>query len=301
MDTSYHTPVLRDAVVSLLVRRDDGTYVDCTLGGGGHAEAICERLSRRGRLIGIDRDPDATAAAAQRLSPFGRKAEIIRASFSEFPVLLGGRGIEAVDGILFDLGVSSHQLDDSNRGFSYRGSGPLDMRMDPSAELTAGVLLNERDAAEIADILFTFGEERYSRRIARRIVEARQRAPLETTADLSAAVERSVGKKFLRKSLSRVFQALRIAVNDELLELESALHSAVEMLRPAGRIVVISYHSLEDRIVKAVFKSESSSAGTRPRLMLITKRPLTPAEDEIHGNPRARSAKLRCAERVGEP
>ncbi|MGB9773334.1 MAG: 16S rRNA (cytosine(1402)-N(4))-methyltransferase RsmH [Bacteroidota bacterium] len=298
MEEVFHVPVLCDVVVELLVIDRDGIYVDCTLGGGGHAEAILSRLSEQGKFIGIDRDSAAVRAVQERFSILRtacRNYELIQSSFSNIDEILISRGVKAVNGIFFDLGVSSYQLDKSGRGFSYRWEEPLDMRMDSRSGLTARELLNEADEEEIFRILLRFGEERHARRIARQIVEVRAHAPLRTTGDLRAIVERSVGRKYLRKSLARVFQAIRIAVNDELSQLEQGIQAAIKMLAPSGRIVVISYHSLEDRIVKRLFRTRGDQQAS---LTMITKKPITPSEEEIHLNPRARSAKLRCAERL---
>jgi len=298
MEEAFHVPVLCDVVVELLVIDRDGIYVDCTLGGGGHAEAILSRLSERGRFIGIDRDSAAVGAVKERFSILHtacRNYELIQSSFSDIEDILLSRGVKAVNGIFFDLGVSSYQLDKSGRGFSYRWEEPLDMRMDSRSVLTARELLNKADEEEIFRILLRFGEERYAHRIARQIVKVRAHAPLETTGDLRAIVERSVGRKYLRKSLARVFQAIRIAVNDELSQLEQGIQAAIRLLAPSGRIVVISYHSLEDRIVKRLFRT---GGGQQASLTMITKKPITPSEEEIHLNPRARSAKLRCAVRL---
>jgi len=262
--------------------------VDMTLGAGGHAEALL--AAGVGRLVGVDRDPAALAIAGERLSSFGDRFRPVRARFSE----IGEDEVDgSVDGVLYDLGVSSMQLDRAERGFSYREDGPLDMRMGDEGP-TAADLVNGLPEKELADLIFRFGEEPKSRRIAASIVRARARGRIETTDQLAGVVVSAVGRRpGGPHPARRTFQALRIAVNRELEELAASLPQAVDLLAPGGRVVVIAYHSLEDRVVKQTFRGDD-------RLAVLTKKPLQPTEDEIRANPRARSAKLRAAERVEE-
>ena len=262
-----------------------GTVVDLTLGAGGHAEALL--ASGVGRLIGVDRDPEAVAIATGRLARFGERFVAVRARFSDVPVE------NRVDGVLYDLGVSSMQLERPERGFSFRNPGPLDMRMDPDDE-SAVELVNSAREEELARIIYQFGEERRSRRVAAAIVRARRRRPIETTEELAGIVVSAVGgRRGGPHPARRTFQALRIAVNRELEELAASLPRAVGVLAPGGRVVVIAYHSLEDRIVKRFFAGDD-------RLTVLTKRPLVPSAGEAGRNPRARSAKLRAAELIAE-
>ncbi len=309
MTHDYHTPVLSEKVLEFLLTTTAGIYIDATLGGGGHAEQILQRLSSDGLLIGLDADEDAVRFSNERLRKFDVQMKLIRDNFVNVPLLIRQNGIPRIDGILFDLGVSSYQLDEEGKGFSYRGNERLDMRMDRRQSFDAAQLLNTLDEAAISDILRTHGEERYARKIARRIVERRQRQNFERCSDLATVVEGVLGKNFLNKSLSRVFQALRIAVNNELDNLRQGLRGALDVLRPGGRMVVIAYHSLEDRIVKDFFRTESATtipSGHKlvpdtirsPMLKLLTKKPVLALETEIKLNPRSRSAKLRAAERI---
>jgi 16S rRNA (cytosine1402-N4)-methyltransferase len=278
-----HEPVMVDEVLRFLGGR--GTVVDLTLGAGGHAEALL--ASGVGRLIGVDRDPEAVAIATGRLARFGERFVAVRARFSDVPVE------NRVDGVLYDLGVSSMQLERPERGFSFRNPGPLDMRMDPDDE-SAVELVNSAREEELARIIYQFGEERRSRRVAAAIVRARRRRPIETTEELAGIVVSAVGgRRGGPHPARRTFQALRIAVNRELEELAASLPRAVGVLAPGGRVIVIAYHSLEDRIVKRFFAGDE-------RLTVLTKKPLVPSADEAARNPRARSAKLRAAELVGE-
>jgi 16S rRNA (cytosine1402-N4)-methyltransferase len=306
MPTAYHIPVLCDAAVRILVSDPSWTYVDGTLGGGGHAEAICEQLSPPGRLIACDRDEDALAFSRERLTRFAERITIVHTDLGSIGNHLRHAG--PIGGLLLDLGVSSFQLDEGSRGFSFRGADPLDMRMDRRQGLTASDVVNDSSEKLLADILFRYGEERAARRIARAIVAHR---PLTTTRDLSRAVEAAVGTHFLVKSLARVFQALRIEVNQELDQLHTALGTVTPLLRRGGRLVVISYHSLEDRIVKDFFREQAADripSGHRlipdaprvPALRLLTRRPVVPGVEEVVTNPRARSAKLRAAEKTVE-
>lgn len=302
----FHLPVLCAEAVELLLANNPRLVVDGTTGGGGHAEKICDRLSPEGRLVCFDADIDALIEAKTRLARHLGRVTFVHSNFRNLTTELQARGIGAIDGLLLDLGVSSHQLDEGSRGFSYRADEPLDMRMDRRQLRTARDVVNTYARERLADILWQYGEERASRRIASRIAGAR---PLETTGDLASAVREAVGGKNLVKSLARVFQAIRIEVNDELGSLKRALGDALDLLTDRGRMVVISYHSLEDRIVKELFKDESAAsipsghklipdAPRVPRLRVLTRRPLEPGADEVAQNARARSARLRAAERI---
>ncbi|MGE5586834.1 MAG: 16S rRNA (cytosine(1402)-N(4))-methyltransferase RsmH [Clostridia bacterium] len=290
----YHVPVMRDEVLWMLRPRPGGTYLDCTVGGGGHAAAVLEHAGRGAFLVGIDRDPQAIESAGRRLDPFSGAFRLVQGSFADLAGILAGLGIRQVDGVLFDLGVSGHQFDDATRGFSYMSDGPLDMRMDPGVGPSARDLVNTLPAEELARILREYGEERWASRIARFIVDRRTRGPITTTADLVDVIKQAIPAAARRSGphpARRTFQALRIAVNDELGSLARGLDQAVKAVGPGGRVVVIAFHSLEDRMVKRKF-SES-----REHLRTITVRPLTPCDEELRANPRSRSARLRAAER----
>lgn len=304
----HHVPVLLHETIAWLSPKPDGVYVDGTLGGGGHAEAI---LSNGAKLYGIDRDADALAAATARLSGYAG-FHALHGNFHDMKALLSREGIERVDGILLDLGVSSHQLDSAGRGFSYHMDAPLDMRMDRTQAFDARELLNTWPQAEIARVLRVYGEEAWAQRIAAIIIEHRQKAPLETTADLVRAVDAAIPRKVRDRdkghSAQKTFQALRIAVNDELDPLEEALESAVSMLAPGGRLCVITFHSLEDRLVKHVFRRLDNPCvcppglpqcvcGKQPIVCLPHRAAIKPTTEEIEENPRARSAKLRVAQK----
>ncbi len=286
-----HVPVLFDEVMAALEPRAQGVYIDCTLGGGGHAEGILERSSPDGRLLGLDRDPQALDVAKQRLQVFAGRFVAINCSFAEVGEVARAQGFTQVNGILLDLGLSSLQLADAARGFSFLSDGPLDMRFDRSQTLTADEIVNHWSERELADVIYRYGEEPRSRQIARAIVRGR---PLHSTRALSETIARAVVGRGRLHPATRTFQALRIAVNDELGEVERALPQTVELLRPGARLVVISFHSLEDRVVKA-FMRERQRAGT---LSLLGKKPLTASDDEVRANPRSRSAKLRAAVRI---
>lgn len=285
-----HVSVLLEQSLEYLAIRPDGIYVDATFGAGGHTRAILERL-QGGRLISIDADPNAVARAAAIDHP---SFTFVHANFSELRRVLDDCGVAQVDGVLFDLGVSSMQLDESARGFSFRESAPLDMRMNPDAGRSAYEVLATASERELADIFFHYGEERAARRIAHAIVERRTNGSLPKTttefAQMVAGVVHRPGKRERIHPATRVFQALRIAVNDELDVLRDGLHAAIDRLRGAGRVVAISFHSLEDRIVKHTFREDE-------RLEILTKKPILPSEAEMASNPRARSAKLRAAQR----
>lgn len=305
MASAFHTPVLLQEAISFLVTKE-GVYVDATLGGGGHAEAILERLGTGGSLVGIDADRDAIDFAAARLTRFGGRVILEQANFLDMKTVLSRRGLSQVRGILFDLGVSSFQFDKPEKGFSYRSDGRLDMRLDQRHGLTASDVINNLSEGQLADLFWKYGEERSSRRIARSIVEHRKRSRIETTGMLTDAIRKAVGGKFVNKSLSRIFQAIRIHVNNELENLRIALKDSIELLMPGGRLVVISYHSLEDRIVKETFRNPVASAQpglqydhqAKSPLKILTKKVVRASAAEIENNPRARSAKLRAAEKL---
>lgn len=286
-----HRPVLLSEALELLAVRPGGLYADGTVGLGGHATALLEASAPEGRLIGVDRDGETLELARARLLPFGARARLLKADYRELPGLLGD---ERPDGILLDLGVSSVQLDAPGRGFSFRCDGPLDMRLDRGAGETAARLVNRLPERELADVIFRFGEEPASRRIARAIVEARRRGRIETTGQLAAIVRRAAGRS-RRPGLdpaTRTFQALRIRVNRELEGLGPALVALARCLAARGRLVVISFHSLEDREVKHAFRALAGEG-----FRVLTRKPLRPGDEEIRANPRARSARLRGLER----
>ncbi len=306
-----HIPVLLRECVEGLQIRPEGTYVDGTLGRGGHSEAIAERLTT-GRLIGIDCDTAAIREAGERLRPQGRKVTLVHGNFRRLGGILDELGIDRADGMLFDLGVSSPQLDDAERGFSYMTDAPLDMRMDRTASLTAFDVVNGWDEAELRRIFFEYGEERYSQRIAAAIVRKREVRPIETTLELVDVIRSAMPAAGLREKqhpAKRCFQAIRIAVNDELGALRDMLDTAMDRLKPGGRLAVISFHSLEDRIVKSAIRARENGCTCPPEFPVcvcgfvqtvksVTKKPVTPSEEELERNPRARSAKLRIAQRL---
>ena len=288
-------------VLFWLAREDRRAYLDCTVGYSGHAEKLLEASGSDSRLIGLDRDASAIAASRERLARFGDRVLLIHGHFVDLKQHLAANGIDQVDGILFDFGVSSTQLEEPARGFSFQGDGPLDMRMDQSVSGTAADLINRWPEAQLADTIFQFGEERFSRRIARAIVHARERHPLSTTKELVTVIEEAVPVNYRHGRIhcaTRTFQAFRIAVNQELDCLEPALRDAVDVLTPGGRLCVISFHSLEDRIVKHTFRALSGK--DNPSLMVLTKKPQIPTREESERNPRSRSAKLRAAQRVSK-
>ncbi|PKQ28202.1 MAG: 16S rRNA (cytosine(1402)-N(4))-methyltransferase [Candidatus Anoxymicrobium japonicum] len=307
-EAGEHKPVMVDEVLCYLNPQKGEVIVDGTIGDGGHAESILEHIVPGGRLIGIDRDPAAIARASRRL---GKMAEAVcyhRENFRSFKSVIGGEGIDKVDGILLDLGVSSMQLDDPSRGFSFRHDGPIDMRMDPDAGRSAAEIVNEESEDELTRILYVFGEERWARRIAKFIVEARERRPIRTTGELEQIVKDAVpagARRGGKHPARRTFQALRIAVNNELENLKNGIIEGIECLAPSGRIVVLSYQSLEDRIVKSTFNSLAKGTGYPPDLSLLmprildllTRKPVRPTPQEMEENPRSKSAKLRAAVR----
>jgi 16S rRNA (cytosine1402-N4)-methyltransferase len=297
-----HLPVLLDEVITWLEPKPGGIYCDATVGLGGHARAVLEKSAPDGRLVGLDRDPSALEAARAALHPFGDRVTLVHARFSEARQVLERLGAVPVDGFVVDLGVSSPQLDRPERGFSFRNDGPLDMRMDPTAGETAADFLRRVDETELARIIRDYGEERYAGRVARAIVANRHVEPLETTGKLAALVARALPRHEHHKSpATRTFQALRIAVNGELDELERFLDVVADCLRPGGRLCVIAFHSLEDRIVKRRLRAlagRGEGAAGPPRFRLLTKHVVVASDAERARNPRARSAKLRAAERV---
>ena len=301
----------KEAVESLRCRAG-GVYVDGTVGGGGHALEILEQSAPGGMLIGIDRDEEALAEAESRLSAFGRRKILVKGNYVDIAAILAGLKIKFVDGILLDLGVSSHQLEEAGRGFSFTQEGPLDMRMDSDQGFTAGDLVNNFAESELARIIRDYGEERMAGRIARAIVRKRSRAPILTTTELAAIVRQAVPAAYGRQRIhpaTRTFQAIRIAVNGELTDLPRAIASGIGVLAGGGRFSIIAFHSLEDRIVKNEFRGREGACICPPRLpvcicqrkavlKVLTKKPLRPGPEELAGNPRARSARLRTAERI---
>ena len=311
MSEFHHVSVLLEECMEGLNIRPDGIYVDGTLGGAGHSSRIAARLTT-GMLIGIDRDPVALTAAGERLAPFGDRVRLVHSNFCEMDTALQNLGIDGVDGILLDLGVSSPQLDDGQRGFSYMHDAPLDMRMDRTATLTARDVVNDWSCEELRRILFAYGEERYAPAIAKAIVKRRQEKTIETTGELVEIIRQAMPPAALREKqhpAKRSFQAIRIAVNDELGELPPMLQAASELLQKGGRLAVISFHSLEDRIIKKTLQDLATGCtcppnfpvcvcGRKPKMRLVSRKPIVAGEAELVYNPRARSAKLRVAEKL---
>jgi 16S rRNA (cytosine1402-N4)-methyltransferase len=296
-----HVPVLFRETLQWLKCRSGGVYLDCTLGYGGHGAGILSASAPDGILIGIDKDHQAVAAARASLGPAAARARLVQGDYRQLKGHLRQLGIAAVDGVLFDLGASSAQFGDPSRGFSFMQDGPLDMRMDQAQDVTAAKLLNELPEQQLADLIFRYGEERYSRRIARAIVTSRARQALKTTQQLVNVVRGAVPATYRHGRIhcaTRTFQALRIAVNQELEGLGQAIRDAAEVLKPLGRLCIISFHSLEDRVAKQTIRSLAQ--GESPLLRSLIKKPLIPSESEVRGNPRARSAKLRVAERMSQ-
>jgi 16S rRNA (cytosine1402-N4)-methyltransferase len=287
---TQHVPVLAREVVEWLQPAAGQTFVDGTLGGGGHTRLLAESVGANGSVIALDRDPLAVERATNELA--GRPVRALHANYSDLPEVLAGLNVAAVDGILLDLGLSSDQLADTERGFSFQSTGPLDLRFDTTRGEPASRLVNRLSAEHLADLIFKYGEERYSRRIARHIVDVRRKQPIESAADLARLIRESVPRRRDERidPATRTFQALRIAVNEELKWIEVALRRLPDCLQPGGRLAVISFHSLEDRLVKEAFRDD-------PRLEVVTRRPVRPTEEEIAANPRSRSAKLRVAQR----
>ncbi|MDH7489768.1 MAG: 16S rRNA (cytosine(1402)-N(4))-methyltransferase RsmH [Anaerolineae bacterium] len=306
MDQPAHTPVLLNEVVEALAIRPFGWYVDCTVGLGGHSQAILEASQPDGRLLGLDADARSLELARQRLAAFGNRAVLVHANFRDLERVARDHGVDTANGIVMDLGLSSWQLADSARGFSFHDIGGLDMRFDPSEGASAADLVNTLPEDELAALIWRYGEEPKARPIARAIVRAR---PIATAGQLAEVIARAVRKRSRIHPATRTFQALRIAVNRELESLEAALPQAVRLLAPGGRLAVISFHSLEDRIVKTFFRNESRDCVCTPgipqcicghcaTLRMVTKKPVAPSPREVSANPRARSAKLRVAERL---
>ncbi len=308
---SAHRPVLLKECIEGLNIRPDGIYVDGTLGWAGHSREIAARLTT-GRLIGIDRDQEALRGASEQLKEYGEKVILVHDTFGNLPSILERHSVREADGMLFDLGVSSPQLDEGDRGFSYLRDAPLDMRMDQSSPLTAELVVNEWSREELSRILWEYGEERYAGRISESIVREREKAPIRTTGQLAEVIRKAMPGKALQEKqhpARRSFQAIRIAVNDELGEVKRMLDGVLPRLRPGGRVAVISFHSLEDRLVKTAFAEWARGCtcppdfpvcvcGKTPQVRLIGKRPILPDEEEVRENPRARSAKLRIAEKL---
>jgi 16S rRNA (cytosine1402-N4)-methyltransferase len=302
--------VLLREVVAALDPQPGGRFIDGTVGAGGHAAALLAGGTPDGRLLGFDRDPAALAFAARRLAPFGRRFTPVQGSYGDMAVVAPAHGFAAVDGILLDLGLSSRQLEDAERGFSFLKEGPLDMRFDPRQGATAADLVNNLSVEELTDLFRRYGEEAQSRRIARLVVTHR---PLGTTTELAGLIEREIGRRGRpgRHPATKVFQALRIAVNEELVEVERGLQAAIGLLRPGGRLAVISFHSLEDRLVKQFFRAAARdcvcppaqavcTCGARATVQLVTRKAIQATAEEIAANPRSRSARLRVAARLKE-
>ncbi len=307
-----HTTVLLEETVDGLNIHPDGIYVDCTLGGAGHSELILSKLSDKGKLYAFDQDDTAIAHAKEKLAKYGDRITIIKSNFQYLQEELEHLGVKKVDGILYDLGVSSPQLDTPERGFSYHHDAPLDMRMDTEARFSAYDVVNHWSYSDLVKIFFKYGEEKFSKQIARKIEAAREASPIETTGALVELIKEAIPAPARRKGghpAKRIFQAIRIAVNDELGVFEKSLEQAIDILKPSGRISVITFHSLEDRICKAAFKKASETPNLppglpvipdeyKPILKLITRKPTLPSEEELTNNNRARSAKLRIAEKL---
>ena len=307
-----HKSVLLQECIDALNIRPDGIYLDGTLGCAGHSSQIARRLTEGGRLIGVDRDRTALAAAKERLAPYADRVTLVHSNFAEIDAILDSLGIPAVDGMLFDLGVSSPQLDDASRGFSYMADAPLDMRMDKDDALTAGAVVNTWPQGELRRILYDYGEERYAPQIAAAICRAREKAPVETTLELVDIIRSAMPAQALREKqhpAKRSFQAIRIAVNDELGAVSRMMQAAVGRLNPGGRLAVITFHSLEDRIVKSEMQQAARGCtcppefpvcvcGKKPLVKLVTRKPIVSGPAELEENPRARSAKLRVAEKL---
>jgi len=309
----HHVSVMLEETVQGLVTDPQGTYVDCTLGGGGHSHRIAELLAPEGRLIGLDQDEAAIRAATERLADVGCRVEIVHSNFRHLEKVLHGLGVEQVDGVVFDLGVSSHQIDTAERGFSYMQDAPLDMRMDPEASLSAYEVVNTYSQEELARIFHDYGEERWGKRIAEFIVKEREESPIKTTGELVEVICKAVPKAVRRASAGhpakRIFQAIRIEVNDELGILENAFKTAVRFLKPGGRLAIITFHSLEDRIAKQTLKEMARGCICPPEIPVCTckhkpeikllGKPKQATKEELRDNSRSKSAKLRIAEKLG--
>lgn len=309
--TFRHTSVLLEETVNGLNIKPDGIYVDGTLGGGGHAYEVCRRLNETGRFIGIDQDEAAIEAAGIRLSSFGEKVTIVRSNYCDMKLRLQELGIDKVDGIVLDLGVSSYQLDTTERGFSYRADAPLDMRMDRRQSLTAKEIVNTYSEQELYRIIRDYGEDKFAKNIAKHIVAERNKSPIETTGELAEVIRHAIPMKFQKMAghpAKRTFQAIRIELNRELEVLKDSLDTMIDMLKPGGRICIITFHSLEDRIVKSAFRKNENPCtcpshfpvcvcGNVSKGKVVTKKPILPGERELEENSRSKSAKLRIFER----
>ena len=306
-----HVSVLLEECIEALAIRPDGIYLDGTLGGAGHSSEIAKRLTT-GRLIGVDRDPVALRAAEERLSPWKERVTLVHSNFREIDAILDGLGLAKIDGMLFDLGVSSPQLDDGSRGFSYMADAPLDMRMDGGESLTAWEVVNRWPREELRRILYEYGEERYAPQIAAAIERRRAESPIESTLELVDVIKSAMPPQALREKqhpAKRSFQAIRIAVNDELNSVGDMMKAAIPRLNPGGRLAVITFHSLEDRIVKNAMQAAARGCtcppefpvcvcGKKPQVRIVTRKPIVSGPEELERNPRARSAKLRVAEKL---
>ncbi len=307
-----HVSIMLEECISHLAIRPEGIYLDATLGGAGHASAVCARLTEKGTFIGIDRDREALAVSEERLASYPCRKFLEHSNYTEIRQVLNKHGIGGVDGILADLGVSSYQFDNGERGFSYRFDAPLDMRMDQSQTLTCYDIVNNYEFSKLFHIIKEYGEEKFAHNIAKNILQQRQSKPIETTFELAALIERSMPKKYTatgKNKAARTFQALRIEVNNELNGLTKALEQFFDCLRPGGRLAIITFHSLEDRIVKTAFKDFATGCtcpadfpvcvcGKEPRGRLITRKPVLPSETEMAENTRSTSAKLRVIEKI---
>ena len=307
-----HVSVLLHETVDGLNVRPDGTYVDATLGGGGHAFEVCSRLGDKGRFIGIDQDADAIRAASERLAGFGEKVTIIRSNYRDMKPRLREIGVDKVDGIVLDLGVSSYQLDTAERGFSYRADAPLDMRMDQRQKMTARDIVNGYSEAELYRVIRDYGEDRFAKNIAKHIVAERAKGPIETTEQLNEIIRHAIPMKIQKTSghpSKRTFQAIRIELNHELDVLRDSMDDMIDMLSPGGRICIITFHSLEDRIVKSAFRKNENPCtcpshfpvcvcGKISKGKVVTRKPILPSEEEMESNSRSKSAKLRIFERA---
>lgn len=305
-----HKSVLLNETIDGLNIKPDGIYVDGTLGGGGHAYEVCRRLGEKGSIVGIDQDAAAIKAASARLKDFGEKVTIVRSNYCDMKSKLHELGIDKVDGIVLDLGVSSYQLDTAERGFSYREDAPLDMRMDTRQKMTARDIVNDYTEADLYRVIRDYGEDKFAKNIAKHIVQARAVKPVETTAELSEIIRASIPMKFQKKSghpAKRTFQAIRIELNRELDVLRDSLDDMIDLLNPGGRLCIITFHSLEDRIVKSAFRKNENPCtcppdfpvcvcGKKSKGSIITKKPILPSEEELEYNSRSKSAKLRIFE-----
>ncbi|RKD24092.1 16S rRNA (cytosine(1402)-N(4))-methyltransferase [Ammoniphilus oxalaticus] len=308
----HHVTVLKEEAVTALNLKADGVYVDCTLGGAGHSQVIASALSAQGRLIAIDQDDWALQHAQKKLADHLHKVILVKGNFRSLRDIAQEQGCGQVDGVLFDLGVSSPQLDEGERGFSYRADAPLDMRMDTDQSLSAYEIVNEWDGSDLARIIFQYGEEKFSRQITREILKARENGPIETTEELVELIKKGIPAPARRTGghpAKRTFQAIRIAVNDELEAFREALEAAIQILKPGGRVSVITFHSLEDRICKQIFQQYSKgcvcprdfpqcACGIKPVIKVERRKPILPSDREVKENNRARSAKLRVAEKL---